>query len=103
MRLNLHTSISRQLLPRLVLAGLVSALLAGCGNGAMNNSNFTGTIGGGGSIVGTTDTSGGTSGGGTTSGGSAQCTSTDLAAVDLSGQCRATPQATMGALEVVGG
>lgn len=29
------------------------------------------------------------------------CNLTALAAVDLSGQCRATPQATMGALEAV--
>jgi hypothetical protein len=31
----------------------------------------------------------------------AECTGTGLAAVDLSGTCRATPQATMGALEAM--
>jgi hypothetical protein len=52
-RLNRYTSIARQTLPRLVLAGIVSALLAGCGSGTMNNSNLTGTVGSG-SIVGVT-------------------------------------------------
>jgi hypothetical protein len=95
-RLNKYTSIARQTLPRLALAGIVSALLAGCGSGTMNSSNFTGTVGSG-PIVGVAP------GDGTSGGTSAQCTSTGLAAVDLSGQCRATPQATMGALEASSG
>lgn len=95
MTLRKHTLITRLPLPRLMLAGFVSMLLAGCGSGSMNNTGFTGTIGGQGSIIGTTG------GDGTT--GSALCTSTGLAAADLSGQCRATPQPTMGALEAVGG
>ena len=100
MTLRKHTLITRLPLPRLMLAGLVSALLAGCGSGSMNNTGFTGTIGGQGSIVGTTGGDG-TSGGGTS--GSALCASTGLAAVDLSGQCRDTTQPTMGALEASGG
>lgn len=59
-RLDRLTSITRIALPRLILASLLSALLAGCGGGSMNNSSFTGTVGGNGSIVGTTP-SGGTS------------------------------------------
>jgi len=84
-----HTLITRLPLPRLMFAGLVAAMLAGCGSGSMNNTGFTGTVGQG-SII------------GTTGGGSALCASTSLAAADLSGQCRAAPQATPGALEASG-
>jgi hypothetical protein len=84
-----YTLVARTHLPRLVLAGVISVALAGCGSGSMSNSGFVGTIGGGGSIVGTVN--------------SGPCASSSLAAADLAGQCRATPQATPGALEASGG
>jgi hypothetical protein len=58
----------------------------------------TTTVGGGD----TTGTGGDTTGGSTAGGVDVQCASTGLAAVDLSGQCRATPMATPGALEATG-
>jgi len=64
----------------------VFTLLAGCGSGGLS----------GGSLSGTSDS---------LVGPSIQCANPgpELAAVDLSGQCRIAPQATMGALEAVGG
>jgi len=104
----MRTSITNQPLRRLVLAALLSALVAGCGSGTISSSNFNG--GSGGSPGGDTLTGGGTGGGGGGGGGgtgtggtSVSCTSPGLATEDLSGQCRATPQATMGALEAVSG
>ena len=101
--MNKRTSNTNQPLRRLLLAILLSALVAGCGSGTISgnfNGNGGGTTGGGGTGGtggggGTGDTGGG--GGGT----GALCTGTGLAATDLSGRCRATPQATMGALEAV--
>lgn len=103
-RLNMRTLITNQPLRRLVLVALLSALVAGCGSGTISSSNFNGSSGGspGGDTL--TGGGGGTGGGDTGTGGtSVSCTSPGLAAEDLSGQCRAAPQATMGALEAVSG
>ena len=93
--MNKRTPNTSQPLRRLLLAILLSAFVAGCGSGTISG-NFSG--GGGGDTGGG---SGGGSGGGGGGGTGALCTGTGLAATDLSGLCRATPQATMGALEAV--
>lgn len=104
MKMNMRTANTNQTLRRLLLAALLSALVAGCGSGTIssNGSSLSGDtlIGGGGTGTGT-DTGTGTGTGST----SVSCTgtSTGLAAEDLAGQCRAAPQATMGALEAVSG
>jgi len=108
MKMNMRASITNQTLRRLLVATLLSALVAGCGSGTISStgSSLSGDtlVGGGGTGGGTgtgTDTGTGTGTGST----SVSCTgtSTGLAAEDLTGQCRATPQATMGALEAVSG
>jgi hypothetical protein len=83
-------------LPKLLVATCVSVLLAGCGSGYGGGSSTAGgnlSSGSGGTLA---------SGDGSTVIG-VQCTESGLASVDLAGQCRATPQATMGALEAVSG
>jgi hypothetical protein len=82
-KLSMHTSITKRPLLRSLLAAIVFALVAGCGSG-------------GGSLAGVSES---------LTGPSIQCANpgSGLAAVDLSGQCRVAPQATMGALEAVSG
>jgi len=79
----MHTSITKRPLLRSLFAAIVLALMAGCGSG-------------GGSLAGASES---------LTGPSIQCANPgpELAAVDLSGQCRVAPQATMGALEAVSG
>ena len=112
MKMNMRTSITNQTLRRLLVATLLSALVAGCGSGTIssNGSSLSGDtlIGGGGTGGGTgtgtgTDTGTGTGTGTGSTSVSCTGTSTGLAAEDLAGQCRAAPQATMGALEAVSG
>lgn len=78
----MRTLITKYSLLRPLLAAIMFALVAGCGSGSLSGSN---------SLVGSSNTF--------------QCDNPGpgLAAVDLSGQCRVAPQATMGALEAVGG
>ena len=80
-RLSMRTSITKHTLLRPLLAAIVFALVAGCGSGSLSSGTDA--------IFGT----------------SIQCANpgAGLAAEDLSGQCRMAPQATMGALEAVGG
>jgi len=87
--LSMHTSITKRPLLRSLLAAIVLALVAGCGSG-------------GGSLAGVSDSAGISD---SLTGPSIQCANPgpELAAVDLSGQCRVAPQATMGALEAVSG
>lgn len=90
------------------LAILFAAVVTGCGSGTISGSysgsSFNaGTSGGSGFVGGGTVDSGTGDVGGGTGGGSdvvtTQCSTSGLAVTDLSGQCRASPQATMGALE----
>ena len=80
----MRTLITKHSLLRPLFAALVLVLAAGCGSG-----NFSGNSSS--SFVGQEIP--------------VQCANpgSGLAAVDLSGQCRAAPQATMGALEAVSG
>jgi hypothetical protein len=81
--LSMRTSIIKYPLLRPLFAAIVFALVAGCGSG-------------GGSLAGVSDS---------LTGPSIQCANPgpELAAVDLSGQCRNSTQPTMGALEAVNG
>jgi len=83
----MHTSITKRPLLRSLFAAIVLALMAGCGSG-------------GGSLAGASESLPES-----LTGPSIQCANPGpgLAAVDLSGQCRVAPQATMGALEAVSG
>ena len=80
-RMSMRTLITKYFLLRPLLAAIVFALVAGCGSGSLS--------GGSGSLAGS----------------SIQCANPGpgLAAEDLSGQCRAAPQSTMGALEAPSG
>jgi len=82
-KLSMRTSITKYSLLRPLLAAVVFALLAGCGSGSLSAGSD--------SLVSPIITT--------------QCANPEpgLAAEDLSGQCRMAPQATMGALEAVGG
>jgi len=81
MSLCVRAPISKHPLLRPLLATFVLALVAGCGSGNLSGSDVNAAI----VYIQCANPGGG------------------LAAVDLSGQCRVAPQATMGALEAVGG